>query len=199
MKRIYIAGPMRGFYFFNFAAFDFASTWLKEQGWFPVSPADLDRDVGFNPRELPEDFNWTQTPKGFDMQAAIRRDLAAIMTCQAIYMLDGWENSKGARAEKALAEWLGLEVLYETEPKDEDILEEALRITRGDRQAQYGPPDQDFQRTAAMWSALKGVEFEARDVAMFMVCLKLSREVHQRKRDNAVDIAGYARCLSLCQ
>ncbi len=81
---------------------------------------------------------------------------------------------------------------------EEDILEEALRITSGDRQASYGPPDQDFQRTAAMWSAMKGVPFEAREVAMFMIALKLSRETHQRKRDNAVDLAGYARCLDIC-
>lgn len=83
-----------------------------------------------------------------------------------------------------------------TEP--EDVLEEALRVTKGDRQADYGPPDQDFQRTAKIWSALKGVHFEAREVALFMIALKLSRETHQRKRDNWVDIAGYARCGSLC-
>lgn len=72
------------------------------------------------------------------------------------------------------------------------------RVTSGDRQAQYGPPDQDFRRIAAMWGALKGVPFSAREVAMFMVCVKLSRETHQKKRDNWVDIAGYAKCGSLC-
>jgi hypothetical protein len=82
--------------------------------------------------------------------------------------------------------------------EQEDVLQEALRITSGDRQNQYGPPNKDFARTAKMWTALKGVEFEARDVALFLICLKLSRETHQRKRDNAVDIAGYARCLHLC-
>ena len=82
---------------------------------------------------------------------------------------------------------------------NEDVLEEALRITKGDRQNQYGPPDQDFQRTAAMWSALKGVQFTAQDVAAFMIVLKLSRQTHQNKRDNWVDIAGYARCGSLCR
>lgn len=80
----------------------------------------------------------------------------------------------------------------------ESILVEAERVTSGDRQAQYGPPDQDFKRIAGMWSALKGVPFTAREVAMFMVCVKLSRETHQRKRDNWVDIAGYAKCGSLC-
>lgn len=81
---------------------------------------------------------------------------------------------------------------------NEDILEEALRITSGDRQANYGPPDQDFVRIAKLWTALSGFEFKSRDVAMFMICVKLSREIHQRKRDNAVDIAGYARCLDIC-
>ncbi len=81
---------------------------------------------------------------------------------------------------------------------EEDILEEAMRLTSGDRQASYGAPDQDFARTAKIWSALKGVKFEPREVAMFMIALKLSRETHQRKRDNWVDIAGYARCGDIC-
>lgn len=87
----------------------------------------------------------------------------------------------------------------------ENILEEAIRITAGDRQASYGPPDQDFQRTAKMWEAvlqscvINGeLEIPPRMVAMCMIALKLSRETHQRKRDNWVDIAGYAKCGSLC-
>ena len=82
---------------------------------------------------------------------------------------------------------------------EEDILEEASRITSGDRQNQYGPADQDFKRTAQMWSAIKGVEFTPKEVAMFLICLKLSRETHQKKRDNWVDIAGYAKCGSICE
>lgn len=89
-----------------------------------------------------------------------------------------------------------------TNPKGEDVLEEALRITSGDRQNQYGPPEQDFTRTADMWSALfadkMSKPFEARDVAMAMICLKLSRETHQKKRDNSTDIAGYARLMHIC-
>lgn len=55
-----------------------------------------------------------------------------------------------------------------------------------------------------MWSALfaaklkDGETFEPRDVAMAMILLKCSRESHQRKLDNWVDIAGYARCGSKC-
>lgn len=195
--KIYIAGPMRGKAFFNFPAFDAAKADLESKGFEVISPADLDRATGFDPEILGSDYDWTNIEKcDFSLMDAIDRDVAALKTCDTIYMLRGWKNSKGAKAEKALAEWIGLGVLYQ---EGEDILEEALRITKGDRNASYGPPDQDFQRTAKMWSVIKGVEFEAREVALFMIALKLSRETHQRKRDNWVDIAGYARCGSLCR
>jgi len=196
-RKIYIAGPMRGHYQFNFPAFDRACLHLRARDWIVVSPAELDRSIGFDPTDLPDDFDWNDPAKcDFSISDAIKRDVHAICGCDAIYLLKGWESSRGATAEKSIAEWLGLDVLYQEES---DILEEALRITKGSRQASYGPPDQDFARTAAMWSAMKGVEFEPREVAMFMVALKLSRETHQRKRDNWVDIAGYARCGSLCR
>lgn len=211
--RVYIAGPMRGYPYFNFPAFDKAAADLKCYDYEVVSPAEMDREIGFDPELLGADYDWTDLNAcEFSLHDAIDRDVAALKTCDAIFLLEGWLDSKGARAEKALADWLGLEIIYpiseqhgrmtiklDAAEPDEDILEEALRITSGDRNAAYGPPDQDFQRTAAIWSAIKGVEFEAREVAMFMVALKLSRETHQRKRDNWVDIAGYARCGSLCK
>lgn len=80
-----------------------------------------------------------------------------------------------------------------------DVLTEAFDLTSGDRQNQYGPSDQDFARTAAMWGALKGVEFTTEDVAAFLICVKLSRNTHQAKRDNWVDVAGYARCGDICR
>jgi hypothetical protein len=88
--------------------------------------------------------------------------------------------------------------------QSDDVLAEAFKITRGDRQATYGPPDQDFRRTAGMWTALfghmlkEGEAFEPRHVAMAMIQIKCSREIHQRKRDNWVDMAGYASCGSRC-
>jgi hypothetical protein len=55
-----------------------------------------------------------------------------------------------------------------------------------------------------MWTAIFGsmlkddAEFEPRHVAMAMIALKLSREANRTKRDNWVDIAGYAQCGSVC-
>lgn len=189
---------MRGIPFFNFPAFDAARDALKAEGWNVLSPADIDRSTGFDPVNIPspETYDWMDLQKiDFSLKDAAIRDTQALTECDAIYMLDGWQTSRGAKAEKAIAEWLGLEVLYQN---GESILEEAQRLVGGDRGKDYGPPDADFARTAAMWTALKGVEFEAREVAMFMICVKLSREVHRPKRDNAVDMAGYSLCLDIC-
>lgn len=113
-KKIYIAGPMRGIKHFNFPAFDRARD-LLESSWLPISPADLDRSIGFDETAFPDDYDWIDLKKAnFSLNDAIDRDVDAIKACDAIYMLDGWPSSKGAKAEKALAEWLGLEVLYES-------------------------------------------------------------------------------------
>lgn len=121
-KKIYIAGPMRGIPYFNFPAFDKAQDLLSAE-WVVISPADLDRKTGFNPTTLPEGYDWKDLSLiGFDLQDAIDRDLAAIKTCDAIYMLDGWQYSNGAKAEKALAEWLGLEVIYQTKQSDGETI-----------------------------------------------------------------------------
>lgn len=80
----------------------------------------------------------------------------------------------------------------------ESILQEAERITDGDRNADYGDPNIDFKRIAGMWSALKGVKFEPHEVADMMICVKLSRNRTRPKRDNYVDMAGYAKCGHRC-
>lgn len=116
MKTIYIAGPMRGIKHFNFPAFDAAKERLLLEHYHAeiISPADLDREIGFDETAFPADYDWIDLKKiGFSIADAVDRDVAAIKRCTAIYMLNGWEKSKGACAEKALAEWLGIEVMYE--------------------------------------------------------------------------------------
>lgn len=222
---IYIAGPMRGIDKFNFPMFFEAQQALKAHGYKNIiNPAAIDTNEGFDPetasvteedlrRYILRDIKliveecccicllpgWEHS-KGAAVEVAIGEFLG-------LDFLTLWPHQSNVSIEqndpKHVA-WVVRNGRLPT-PGDkaplpvhaEDILEEALRITKGDRQAQYGPPDQDFRRTAAMWSALKGVEFTAKDVALFMILLKCSRETHQNKRDNLVDIAGYARCASL--
>lgn len=83
-------------------------------------------------------------------------------------------------------------------------LREAEKLTCGDRNNDYGPPTQDFQRTADLLNALGYRRIDAADtildilpsdVALIVAQVKVSRLMHSRgKRDSWVDLAGYAGC-----
>lgn len=60
-----------------------------------------------NPMSLPHDHDKT-------WQNYMKEDLSALLYCDAVYMLDGWKDSKGARLEHGVAAELGLEVFYES-------------------------------------------------------------------------------------
>lgn len=110
--KIYIAGPMRGIEFYNFPAFDRAKESLIEMGHGVVSPADIDRKLGHDPMKS-ENTDWDSFPDELSLNETIVRDVEAVLSCDAIYLLFGAEKSKGAMAEKSIAEWAGKSVLYE--------------------------------------------------------------------------------------
>lgn len=102
MIRAYVAGPMTGLPEFNFPAFHDAATRLRARGWEVENPAE-------NPE--PACRSWL----GY-----MRMAVAQVAKVDALVMLPGWEKSKGARVEFALAVGLGLSVW---------TLEEALSLT----------------------------------------------------------------------
>ncbi len=80
-----------------------------------------------------------------------------------------------------------------------NILDEAKATACGVRQRQYGTPKAAYTKTAKMWSEILGVEVNAKQVCLCMVALKIARECGPlHKRDNLVDIAGYAWCAEEC-
>ena len=85
----------------------------------------------------------------------------------------------------------------------EYILREAARIVCGDRNKQYGEPEDSFRAIAEFWgtyvreicvSTGADVCINAADVAMMMVLLKVARTFGGTKADTYIDIAGYAAC-----
>jgi hypothetical protein len=110
--RAYICGPMRGVPLYNFPAFDAAARGLRRVGFDVVNPADFDRAAGFDPSKLPESHDWSSLPKGFDLRKMAVQDMEHLATCDAIVVLPGWDGSKGAQAELAFANWLGLHIVY---------------------------------------------------------------------------------------
>lgn len=85
------------------------------------------------------------------------------------------------------------------------VLLEARGLITGDRNLTYGSPTQNFQNTADLLNVQfkhklrEGEQFTPTDVAVMMIQVKLARAVAQPKRDNFVDIAGYAACGWECQ
>tara|TARA_R100000951_G_scaffold2179_2_gene3704 strand:+ start:702 stop:1223 length:522 start_codon:yes stop_codon:yes gene_type:complete len=94
-QKIYIAGPMTGRENANRKAFNTAASWLSMKGYIVLNPAIL--------------------PDGLSQKEYMQIDIAMIQCCDAIYLLDGWEDSKGANAECSLAEKLGLKIILESE------------------------------------------------------------------------------------
>ena len=79
----------------------------------------------------------------------------------------------------------------------ESILLEAHGLVHGDRQVAYGHPFHDFSRTAALWSAILGHPVTAQQVGLCMCAVKISRQCNAPKRDNMVDLAGYAATVQM--
>jgi len=79
-------------------------------------------------------------------------------------------------------------------------LEEAAEVTKQERQHQYGSPLINFLRIAVRWTMWlqdvlePGSYISPVDVAWMMIDLKVARENHSSRRDNGVDLIGYASC-----
>ena len=100
----YIAGPMRGIPFCNFPAFAEASDALEASGWNVFSPHLNDIEKGLIP-----DANGDPGAQ-LPLKAYMVTDLAQVCQSDAIFMLPGWENSKGANLEHNVAQSLDIPV-----------------------------------------------------------------------------------------
>ena len=74
----------------------------------------------------------------------------------------------------------------------ENILEEAKKLVKGDRQEEYGDKLKNHENIAALWSTFLRKEIPPRDVAMCMALVKVARLMHAHKEDSYIDLAAYA-------
>lgn len=78
--------------------------------------------------------------------------------------------------------------------KRPDILDTAKKFVCGQREQDYGSPENNFQVIADLWTAYYGQKFTALDVAM-MTLLKVARiRSGMATEDSFVDAAGYIAC-----
>lgn len=100
-RRIYVAGPMRGYDSYNYPLFYEVAGELRAAGAFVVNPAEVSELIGTT-----EEIASSPAMLGHLMEA----DISFLKTCGAIVMLPGWEWSEGAREELQAALALGLKV-----------------------------------------------------------------------------------------
>lgn len=224
--KLYLAGPMTGIENFNFPAFHEAAAVLRDKGHDVVNPADnFDGDQSRPWAEYLSkavvqvaDCAGIVLLPGWEGSTGVELELAVARKHHlAIFEYDPESRHDGVRP------WYA-----PLDPPDEpeNVLQEAERLIYGDRQATYGHPASDFQAMGRIAGAIlhrwlqskrmvvvqnvgeAGVEeredveyfpdVDPRIVALLMTAVKLSREAGQHKRDNLVDLAGYAGCAQRC-
>lgn len=83
-------------------------------------------------------------------------------------------------------------------PERVEILNEAAGLIVGQRQQDYGTPEENFQRMADYANIHFGknlkynIPITPRQTAEYMILLKMARTINSPTRDSYVDIGGYA-------
>ena len=77
-----------------------------------------------------------------------------------------------------------------------EILDLANECVCGDRNLQYGEPEDNFNTIAKLWSVFLDINITAPQVAAMMILLKTARikSSEGRDKDSWVDVAGYSAC-----
>jgi len=101
--RLYVAGPMTGLPGLNFPAFIAATLQLRGLGFDVVNPVEL------NPGPGPADQHSAEYAAHW--RQCMRVDIQALVQCDGVALLPGWERSRGAKLERLIADALGLRVL----------------------------------------------------------------------------------------
>ena len=115
--KVFISGPMSNQFRNGFPLFDLARDMLLAEGFEVVSPADLDREE-FGPEiEFATDIPQEQVDR------MMKRDLEELRKCDAIYMMDGWKASVGAKRELREAMACGIEQFF---GHDEDVIKQMV-------------------------------------------------------------------------
>lgn len=87
----YLAGPMAGYENWNHPAFHEAAAKLRELGYKIINPAEYGNLV----------TGWHE---------CMKRDIHALLWCDAVIVLPGWEKSRGATLETYIARALEMPI-----------------------------------------------------------------------------------------
>lgn len=198
--KVYLAGPMSGLPDHGIPAFREATARLLELGHHVISPVELDERDGFDPTT-------DVTPGSEQWIAFLARDVAIVVapSVDAIVVLPGWEDSRGARLEVHVARELGKPVLGypDLEPVTHPSSERFHEILRGlgilhDRKRRdYGRVQDPFAnvRAATEWGVADwiGAMIRATDkVRRLQTYARTGELANEGAADAFMDLAVYA-------
>ena len=98
--KLFISGPMTGIEHYNCENFNRYAEMARKLGYRVVNPVEMAKKIGI--KKVLSD------KKVF--KKLIEAELEALKTCDAILMLDWWQNSAGAKKELRVALGVGLDV-----------------------------------------------------------------------------------------
>ncbi len=97
MKKIYISGKISGIEALAPLLFEIAEKLLQKEGFETVNPLTINHN---------HDLSW---------ESYMKVDIKEMCSCDSIYLLKNWYNSRGAIIEHDLAKKLKFEMIYEKE------------------------------------------------------------------------------------
>jgi hypothetical protein len=93
IKKVYVSGPMTGKKNNNVEAFNTVTAELRDLGYVVINPAELD-DGEDKSDIVSGDSEWVK---------CLKRDIRKLLNVDAVVVLKGWKNSKGALLEVLIA------------------------------------------------------------------------------------------------
>ena len=87
-------------------------------------------------------------------------------------------------------------IFKEIKTENKSILSEGEEIVNGSRHSDYGDAKESFSRIATIASVMTGKELAPEDCCAVLMAVKLVRESFAHKRDNLVDLCGYAHIMN---
>lgn len=94
-KPIYVSGKMTGLPEYNYPKFEQVTAELRAMGFTVVCPTELNKS---------KDWSWKRYMK---------ENIKLLLECDYVYVIEGYEDSKGANIEIDLAKAIGLDIVYE--------------------------------------------------------------------------------------
>ena len=87
-------------------------------------------------------------------------------------------------------------IFVKTKEDKQSILDEAKAVVEGSRQSDYGDPVESFDKIAKTASMIAGKDLSPKECCAVLMAVKIVRESFNHKRDNLVDLCGYAHIMN---